>query len=106
MTAPNAVVLPVLTLADKLVPGKDHASQQLEAAAEPHLTWLNERLEAFQKSQPDNVGMKLRFQLPANLAVSAVSGGETSVETLKGRLLSIANSETRLLPTVNMPIYS
>ena len=102
--APNAIVLPVITLADKLVKGKETSAAQLETAAAAHVAWLNEVLEAFEQSQSSVSGEKLRFQLPAALAVSGVTGGEQSIDTLKARILSIANSETRLLPTCNMPI--
>ena len=84
LSAPNAVVLPVVTKCDLLMPGsKDRSQAQLENAAQAQVAWLNEVLEAFVTSQPEGGDARIRVQLPVSLCLSSITGAEAAIEMLR-----------------------
>ena len=97
--APDAIVLPVLTKCDFVLP-KDKAKtvENFEEAASAQVEWLKAAIARHQDGQPEGA-RRLRVQDHIH-CMSAVEGGDESIDALRKRLDDIVFSDPPLLPSV------
>ena len=106
-TAPNAVVIPVLTKCDLLIADRgDRSAAALEAAAGSQITWLLNAIDKHIALTPEGAphgSRLLRIQRQV-ICVSAISGGEASVDSFRQRLEALVFAEPPLLQTIGAPV--
>ena len=103
--APEAVVQPVLTHCDKMLPHqKDLSVGAFEAASTHQAAWVRDALARHQADQLVRDGFKpLRVQEKV-LCVSCIEGGDKTIELVRQKLEEMVMSKPPLLPSVGQCI--
>jgi len=97
--APDAIVLPVLTKCDLLLPtGKAKTVANLEEAASLQVEWVKNAIDRHRSGQPEGARW-LRVQEKVQ-CLCAIDGGDEAIEALRFRLDDIVFSDPPMLPSV------
>ena len=105
-SAPEAVVQPVITHCDRMLPAssKDHTALAFENAAAAQANWLCSALQRHQAFQLVSDGFKPLKVQEKVMCISAVQGGDLSLLALRHRLEEIVFGKPPLLPSVGQTI--
>ena len=103
--APEAVVLPVVTHCDLLLPPllagqavPTRSSHAFDDAASAQIEWVRSKISLHQSQQAD--GSKLLRVQEQVICVSCVAGGDASLASLRAKLEDLVTAKPPLLPSV------
>ena len=104
--APEAVVQPILTHCDKMMPqhGKDQSVGAFESATRAQQEWFKDALQRHQASQLVRDGFKPLKVQDKVLCVSCIEGGDETLLVLRQKLEDMVLSKPPLLPSVGQTI--
>ena len=102
LSAPRALVLPVVTKADLLVGGQERGATQLDNAATAQCQWVLDAINRHQAAIPEEK-RTLRVQRQCTV-VSSITGGDSSLEALRTRIEGLLLAEPLMLQTVGQTI--
>ena len=104
--APEAVVVPVLTHCDKMLPvlSKDRSVGAFEDACSRQAAWLREALARHQAAQLVNDGFKPLQVQEKVMCVSCIEGGDATLDALRVKLEEMVLAKPPLLPSVGQTI--
>ena len=104
--APEAVVVPILTHCDKMLPAlsKDKSPRAFEEACSSQATWFCEALKRHQAAQLVNDGFKPLQVQEQVICVSCIEGGDATLAVLKTKLEELVLCKPPLLPSVGQMI--